>query len=156
MCACVRACVFVHSTYALLIGEGTRQLDLANISFVATALQAISDDPEAPAHGDASINNIRFESLNFSYPSSSRRMMGDLDPIPCMAVWANSSGGARKQTYSNHTFVDVAWRFADGMALQFQGIGATFDNCIWEVSGLLHAAVWLEFRLRDACSCLEI
>ena len=49
-----------------------------------------------------------------------------------MVVWTNVSGGARKQTYSNHTFVDVAWRYADGMALQFQGLGGRFDNCVWE------------------------
>ena len=120
------------STYAFVIGEGTRQLDLANLSFVATTIEARSYDPEIPAHGDASVNNIRFESLNFSYPSSSRRMLQDLSPIPCMAVWANVSGGNKKQLFSNHSFVDVAWRYADGMALQFQGLGGSFDNCVWE------------------------
>ena len=73
------------STYAFSIGGGTRQLDFANMSFVATTIEATSYDPEAPAHGDASVNNIRFESLNFSYPSSSRRMLQDLSPIACMA-----------------------------------------------------------------------
>jgi hypothetical protein len=59
-------------------------------------------------------------------------MLQDLSPIECMQVWANVSGGTKKMTYSNHTFVDVAWRYADGMALQFQGKGASFDNCVWE------------------------
>ena len=120
------------STYALEIVGGSSYLDLANISFVATTITATSYDPEVPHGGDASVNNIQFESLNFSYPSSSRRMMQDLSPIDCMAVWANVSGGAKSQTYSNHSFVDVAWRYADGMALQFQGLGGRFDNCIWE------------------------
>ena len=44
------------STYAFVIGEGTRQLDLANLSFVATTIEARSYDPEIPAHGDASVN----------------------------------------------------------------------------------------------------
>ena len=120
------------STYAFEIGSGSAYLDLANISFVATAISAVSYDPEIPAGGDASVNNLRFESLNFSYSSSSRRMLQDLSPIDCMQVWANVSGGAKKETYSNHTFVDVAWRYADGMALQFRGRGATFENCMWE------------------------
>jgi hypothetical protein len=90
------------STYTIEIGAPTAYLDLANITFVATAITATSYDPEAPHGGDASVSNIRFESLNFSYPSSSRRMLQDLAPIDCMAVWANVSGGAKAQTYSNH------------------------------------------------------
>ena len=68
-------------------------------------------------------------SLNFSYPSSSRRMMQDLSPIDCMAVWANVSGGARSQTYSNHSFVDVAWRYADGMCRKMSYTTHIFATC---------------------------
>jgi hypothetical protein len=82
------------STYAFAIGGGTRQLNFANISFVATTIEARSYDPEAPAHGDASVNNIRFESLNFTYPSSSRRMLHDLSPISCMALYPTPMGRA--------------------------------------------------------------
>eukprot|EP01052_Picozoa_sp_SAG31_P043597 SAG31_NODE_7314_length_1722_cov_1.138016_3_plen_146_part_00 len=63
------------STYAMAIGGGSAYLDVANISFVGTALTAISFDPEANGGDDASMHNLRFESLNFSYPSSSRRML---------------------------------------------------------------------------------
>jgi hypothetical protein len=29
-------------------------------------------------------------------------------------------------------FEDVSWRYADGMALQAQGSGFRFHNCLWE------------------------
>ena len=115
------------STYALEIGSGSSFLDLANISFVGTAITAGSDDAEVRSGGDASVHNIRFESLNFSYPAASRRMLQDLSPISSMAVWTNSS-----KIWTNHSFVDVAWKYADGTALQFQGLGGHFDNCVWE------------------------
>ena len=168
------------STYTIEIGAPTAYLDLANITFVATAITATSYDPEAPHGGDASVSNIRFESLNFSYPSSSRRMLQDLAPIDCMAVWANVSGGAKAQTYSNHrcacenqsgeskrglvavfafqmgkkielndvtvlclsrSFVDVAWRYADGMALQFQGLGGAESSHLLSFPSVCPASV---------------
>ena len=115
------------STYALKIGGQSSFFDLANISFVGTTIAAGSDDSEIRSGGNASVHNLRFESLNFSYPSSSGRMLQNLEPIPSMAVWMNSS-----KIWTNHTFVDVAWRYADGTALQFQGLGGSFDNCVWE------------------------
>lgn len=66
----------------------------------------------------------------------------DLSPIDCMAVWANagsSLSAGRSQTWSNHTFTDVAWRYADGMALQFLGLGGRFDNCVWEWNSWTYA-----------------
>ena len=66
------------STYAFEIGRGSAYLDLANLTFVATSLTATSYDPEAPTGADASVHNLLFESLNFSYPSVSRRMLQDL------------------------------------------------------------------------------
>jgi hypothetical protein len=33
--------------------------------------------------------------------------------------------------FTNHRFVDVHWRYADGMALQAQGSGWLFSNCAW-------------------------
>jgi len=116
------------STHAMKI-VSSHHLTIANISFFATALSARS--------ADDSINNLQFESLEFNYPAASKRALGEIAPEETVVVWTDdnravSTPDSKYPAWTNHTFLDVAFRFADGMALQFQGSGVRFVNCLWE------------------------
>jgi hypothetical protein len=95
-------------TYALDIKNSTH-LTIANLSFFATTIQAYDDANTTVTNdlGEGSaaaesvtaslqpmVKNLRFESLDFQYPSASRRMLKDLNPIDCMAVWTDATIGS--------------------------------------------------------------
>ena len=106
---------------------------LANLTFFATGLVAQDDGEQKTQGGLPRVTNVRFESLEFAYPSVSRRAIGDLGHVADggAVVWTNLKEG-KDLAWTNHTFVDCRWRFADTEALQFQGSGGSFDNCMWE------------------------
>lgn len=69
-------------TYALSFDGHASHVTVANLTFFSAALSAYT--------GDDWVDNLRFESLNFSYPDSSRRMLQDLSPIDSMMVWTSA------------------------------------------------------------------
>ena len=79
-------------SYALNITNSSF-VTIANLTFFATALSAYDDDFSATRTGLPLVTNVRFEGLDFDYPSASRRMLGDLSPIDCVQVWTD--GGLR-------------------------------------------------------------
>ena len=116
---------------------------IANLSFFATALRAHDDaasssstagDGEDGVQLTSQLSHLTFESLDFDYPSASRRMLGSTEPFPTVEIWtsARTHDGNRNPAFTYHTLVDLRFRFSDSMALQAQGSGWSITNCLWE------------------------
>lgn len=120
-----------NQTYAFNV-KNSSFITFGNMTFFGTTLFASDNDGNLQY---PLIHNLLFESLKFLYPSASKRMLGSLEPIDCMVVWTNATmklpSGKKAPAWVNHTFLDVSWRYADGMALQTQGSGLQFENCEW-------------------------
>ena len=95
-----------------------------NMSFFGTSMRAFDDDN---ATGAALVTDLTFDGLDFAYPSASRRMLGDLSPIDCMAVWTN----ARNPSSSAADDGDDGGETDDG--------DAPLGGCFKELSSLCHA-----------------
>lgn len=74
------------------------------------------------------INNLTLHSINFSYPSYTRRMLRDTAPAQWTKVNANKNkNGLNTLTFFNNTFFGT-----DGVALEFSGLNVTLDNNLFE------------------------
>ena len=110
------------STYAFTITNGSTWLVLSNINFFATTLSI---------KGDNSMNdvsNIRLESLHFSYPSYSKRMLGSL-AVPNMTTIVYN--GLLTDHAGNFSVFNCTWEYADGQTMQYRGADGVFENNLW-------------------------
>lgn len=74
------------------------------------------------------INNLTLHSINFSYPSYTRRMLHDPSPAQWTKVNANKNKkGLNTLKFFNNTFFGT-----DGVALEFSGLNVTVDNNLFE------------------------
>ena len=74
------------------------------------------------------INNLTLHSINFNYPSYTRRMLGDTSPAQWTKVNANENKkGLNTLKFFNNTFFGT-----DGVALEFSGLNVTLDNNLFE------------------------
>jgi hypothetical protein len=90
---------------------------VSNIDFHATSITA-----------GGHISNIKFKSLNFEYPATSRRSLGETVPPVAVSIWSDPPpwvGG-------NHSIDDVSMKYADGPALLVQGDGSVLSNSAFE------------------------
>jgi len=74
---------------------------IANLTLFGTALTAYDDADDPPGSGRHTrplVKDLRFESLDFEYPSAARRMLGDLSPIDCVSVWTDARTDAEQET----------------------------------------------------------
>eukprot|EP00912_Choanoflagellata_sp_UC4_P001919 UC4_evm1s1233 len=109
-------------TYALDFYDSTF-ITLANVSFFATAIRAYDDDLK---YDTTRLTNFQFESLDFKFPDASRRSLGDPITRETNVVYSETS------SWSNHSFVDLSFRYADSGAFIVGGNGISFRNCLWE------------------------
>ena len=74
------------------------------------------------------INNLTFNSLNFSYPSYTRRMLQETAPAQWTKVIANRiKFGNNTLTFFNNTFFGT-----DGAVLEYSGLNVTLLNNLFE------------------------
>ena len=110
------------SSYAFSIKNGSAWLVLSNLSFFATTVfikgNNINDD----------VSNIRLESLHFSYPSYSKRMLGSL-AVPNMTIIYYN--GPMTKYAGNFTIFNCTWEYADGQTMSYRGADGVFENNLW-------------------------
>ena len=91
------------------------------LTFFGTTLWASTLD------GKNFINNLTFHSLNFRYPSYTRRMLQEPAPAQWTTVNANQKNGNNTLIFFNNTFFGT-----DGAVLEYSGTGVTLENNLFE------------------------
>ena len=110
------------STYAFTVTSGSTWIVFSNLKFFATTVYISGKDDTDD------IGNIRLESLHFSYPSYSKRMLGSL-AIPNMTtVYYN---GLLTKNAGNFSIFNCTWEYADGQTMQYRGADGVFENNLW-------------------------
>ena len=110
------------SMYAFTITNGSAWLILSNLNFFATTVFISGKDTLDE------VSNIRMESLHFSYPSYSKRMLGSL-AIPNMTtIYYN---GLLTKYAGNFSVFNCTWEYADGQTMQYRGADGLFENNLW-------------------------
>ena len=111
------------TSYSFNITSGSSYLIFSGIRFFATTLAASSSGDE-----DEDVHDIRFDSLQFSYPTYSKRMVGSVDPPNSTFVYY---WGDLKKGSGNFTFFNCTFEYGDGWNLQYRGIDGVFENNLW-------------------------
>ena len=110
------------STYAFTIKNNSTWIVLSNLDFFATTVFISGDDKRSD------VSNIRLESLHFSYPSYSKRMLGSL-AIPNMTtIYYN---GLLTKYAGNFSVFNCTWEYADGQTFRYRGADGWFENNLW-------------------------
>ena len=111
-------------SYSLNITSGSSHLVFSDMSFFATTLSA-----SAASTHDKNVHDIRFESLYFSYPTYSQRMLGLVDIPNSTYVFAH--GNLDMMPPTNFQFFNCTFEYGDGQALVYRGSDGLFLNNLW-------------------------
>ena len=108
-------------TYALNVTDSTH-LRLANMSFLGTTL-----------HAEGAIPGLALESLQFRYPSFSRRMLGS-SRAAAPTTLRESAGSCKNPSAagSGFTVFNCSWYGADGPTFDHCSSGSTWYNNLFE------------------------
>lgn len=110
-----------NQTYAFTITD-SRYVVFKNLIFFATTLHAYTES------SIKYIDHLEFVSLNFSFPSYSKRMLGNPNPPIWTKIIANKGYHVTKRfKIFNCTFYGT-----DGAALQYSGNNVTLENNLFE------------------------
>ena len=110
------------STYAFTVTNGSSWLVFSNISFFATTVFI------SGGFNSEEVHNIVLDSLHFSYPSYTRRMLGSLAP-PNTTTITNS--GDLTESSGNFTIFNCTWEYADGQTMEYRGASGRIENNLW-------------------------
>ena len=110
------------STYAFTICCGSALLILSNLNFFATTVFIRGHDDIYDVH------SIRLESLHFSYPSYSKRMLGSLAVPNMTTIYYN---GLLTKYAGNFSVFNCTWEYADGQTMNYRGADGVFENNLW-------------------------
>ena len=110
------------STYAIMITNNSTWLVLSNMTFFATTLFIKGDN------ASSGVSNIRLDSLHFSYPSYSKRMLGSL-ALPNMTTIHYN--GLQTKYAGNFSVFNCTWEYADGQTMSYRGADGVFENNLW-------------------------
>ena len=110
------------STYAFTITNNSTWLVLSNINFFATTVMIKGDDDSSD------VSNIRLDSLHFSYPSYSKRMLGSLALPNRTTIEYN---GLLTKYAGNFTVFNCTWEYGDGQTMSYRGADGVFENNLW-------------------------
>lgn len=108
-------------TYAFHITDSSNVV-FANMTFFATTLKAESTSATKV------IDNLQFVSVNFSFPSYSKRMLGS--PLP--AEWTKIIAKYRWRQAKPFTMFNCTFYGTDGAALEYASLNATLENNLFE------------------------
>ena len=109
-------------TYAFEITNKSTWLILSNLNFFATTIFISGDDDSSD------VSNIRLDSLHFSYPSYSKRMIGSLAVPNMTTIYYN---GLLTQYAGNYSTFNCTWEYADGQTMSYRGADGVFENNLW-------------------------
>ena len=113
-------------TYAMTISD-CQNVVLKNIDFFGTTLKGVSSYKTG-----SFLDNIRFDSLNFLYPCSSKRMLKEKTISECTTL--NGRRGKKKPTdnWGSFNFFNNTFHGSDGPALQYFGARVVLENNLIE------------------------
>jgi hypothetical protein len=110
-------------SYSFNVTSGSSNLVFSGIIFFATTLSAASGGLQ-----DEDVHDIRFDSLQFSYPTYSQRMLGSVAyPNSTLAYYR----GNLINGLGNFTFFNCTFEYGDGWNLQYRGVNGLFENNLW-------------------------
>ena len=110
------------STYAFTITNNSTWLLLSNMTFFATTVFIKGDN------SSSDVSNIRLDSLHFSYPSYSKRMLASLAVPNMTTIYYN---GLLTKNAGNFTVFNCTWEYADGQTMSYRGADGVFENSLW-------------------------
>ena len=110
------------STYTFSIKNNSTWLVLSNLTFFATTVFIKGDDKRSD------VSNIRLDSLHFSYPSYSKRMLGSLAVPNVTTIYYN---GLLTKYAGNFSIFNCTWEYADGQTMSYRGADGMFENNLW-------------------------
>ena len=110
------------STYAFTITNNSTWLILSNLTFMATTVFIKGEDKRSD------VSNIRLESLHFSYPSYSKRMLGSLAVPNTTTIYYN---GLLTKNAGNFSVFNCTWEYADGQTMSYRGADGVYENNLW-------------------------
>jgi len=113
------------SSFAFSIANSSN-IVFRNMDFFATAIKTLPHSKRASLVG-----NLKFENLNFQYPSYSRRILGEAKKPECM----NINADARVvNEIGDLTFLNCTWYGSDGVPMRFSGNNVILRNNLWELN----------------------
>ena len=110
------------STYAFSITNSSSWLVLSNLSFLATTVFIKGHNK------NDDVSNIRLDSLHFSYPSYSKRMLESLALPNTTTIYYN---GLMTKHAGNFSIFNCTWEYADGQTMSYRGADGIFENNLW-------------------------
>ena len=125
------------STYSFTITNGSEWLVLSELNFFSTTVW-INGLTEAN-----NVNNIWLQSLYFSYPSYSKRMLGSLAVPNTTTIYYN---GLLTKYAGNFSVFNCTWEYADGQTMQYRGADGVFENNLWHHNDFTCVGIGVLFR----------
>ena len=110
------------STYAFTVTNGSTWIVFSNLNFFATTVFISGIDKTD------NVGNIKLDSLHFSYPSYSKRMLGSLAVPNMTTIYYN---GLLTKNAGNFSIFNCTWEYADGQTMQYRGADGVFENNLW-------------------------
>jgi hypothetical protein len=110
-------------SYSFNITSGSRSLVFSGITFFATTLTAASGGIH-----DEDVHDVRFNSLQFLYPTYSQRMLGSVAYPDSTVVYYR---GSLVNNSANFTFFNCTFEYGDGSNLMYRGVNGLFENNLW-------------------------
>lgn len=109
-------------SYAFTITKGSSWIILSGLKFFATTVYI------GGKNADEDVNNIRLESLHFSYPSYPKRMLKSLDLPDSTTLFYH---GPLTKHAGNFSVFNCTWEYADGQTISYRGADGVFENNLW-------------------------
>ncbi len=110
------------STYAFTVTSEAGWLVFSGINFFGTTM-FINGMSEAE-----DVHDVVLDSLHFTYPSYSKRMLGSIAPPNTTTIVYN---GLLTKTAGNYTIFNCTWEYADGQTMEYRGAGGRMENNLW-------------------------
>ena len=109
-------------TYAFTITNGSSWIILSNLNFFATTVYI------SGTNANDDVSNIKLESLHFSYPSYSKRMLRSLAVPNTTTLYYY---GSLTENAGNFSVFNCTWEYADGQTITYRGADGLFQNNLW-------------------------
>ena len=109
-------------SYAFTITKGSCWIILSGLNFFATTVHI------GGSNANEDVHNIRLESLHFSYPSFSKRMLKSLAVPDATTIYYH---GPLTKYAGNFSVFNCTWEYADGQTMAYRGADGLFENNLW-------------------------
>ncbi len=110
------------STYAFTVTGGSSWLIFSGLNFFGTTVFIKGETHKEDVH------NIVLDSLHFSYPSYSKRMLGSLAVPNTTTLYYND---VLTEFAGNFTIFNCTWEYADGQTIVYRGADGLIQNNLW-------------------------